>query len=180
MPAAINATENPMKHILSCLLVLGLVGTVAIDASAQTIGVVSMERVLQESDSGKAIQAELEARFGEKQQVFAEREREIRQLQAALERDKPLMSKAQVEKKEADIKSRIEAFEKDFNAVQKEVMEAQQQEGQKLIEPAREAVNEVAKKKKLGAVFEASRAGLLYLGESADITNEVIQALNAK
>jgi outer membrane protein len=169
-----------MKHILSCLLVLGLTAAGALDASAQSIGIVSMERVLQESDSGKAVQAQLEERFGDKQQAFAEREREIRQLQAALERDKPLMSKAQVEKKEADIKSRIEAFEKDFNAVQKEVMEAQQQEGQKLIEPAREAVNEVAKQKKLGAVFEASRAGLLYLGDSADITDDVIKALNAK
>jgi outer membrane protein len=169
-----------MKHILSCLLVLGLTAAGALDASAQSIGIVSMERVLQESDSGKAVQAKLEERFGAQQQAFAEREREIRQLQAALERDKPLMSKAQVEKKEADIKSGIEAFEKDFNAVQKEVMEAQQQEGQKLIEPAREAVNEVAKQKKLGAVFEASRAGLLYLGDSADITDDVIKALNAK
>jgi outer membrane protein len=169
-----------MKHILSCLLVLGLTAVGALDASAQSIGIVSMERVLQESDSGKAVQAKLEERFGAQQQAFAEREREIRQLQAALERDKPLMSKAQVEKKEADIKSGIEAFEKDFNAIQKEVMEAQQEEGQKLIEPAREAVNEVAEKKKLGAVFEASRAGLLYLGESADITDEVIKALNAK
>lgn len=169
-----------MKQILSCLLVLGLAGAGAMDASAQSIGIVSMERVLQESDSGKAVQAQLEERFGEQQQAFAEREREIRQLQATLERDKPLMSKAQVEKKEADIKSGIAAFEKDFNAVQKEVMEAQQQEGQKLIEPAREAVNEVAKKKKLGAVFEASRAGLLYLGDSADITDDVIKALNAK
>lgn len=169
-----------MKQILSCLLALGLAGAVAMEASAQSIGIVSMERVLQESDSGKAVQAQLEERFGKQQQAFAEREREIRGLQAELERDKPLMSKAQVEKKEADIKSRIEAFEKDFNAVQKEVMEAQQQEGQKLIEPAREAVNEVAEKKKLGAVFEASRAGLLYLGDSADITEEVIKALNAK
>ena len=169
-----------MKQIFNCLLALGLAGAVMLDASAQSIGIVSMERVLQESDAGKQVQAELGERFGEKQQLFGEREREIRQLQASLERDKPLMSKAQVEKKEQDIKSRIEAFEKDFQAVQKEVAEAQQAEGQKLIEPAREAVEKVAKEKKLGAVFEASRAGLMYLGESADITDSVIKALNAK
>jgi outer membrane protein len=169
-----------MKQILSCLLVLGLAGAGAMDASAQSIGIVSMERVLQESDSGKAVQAQLEQRFGEQQQAFAEREREIRQLQAALERDKPLMSKAQVEKKEADIKSGIEAFEKDFQAIQKEVVQAQQSEGQKLLEPARAAVEKVAEEKKLGAVFEANRTGLMYLGESADITDSVIKALNAQ
>ncbi|MGB5737691.1 MAG: OmpH family outer membrane protein [Thiohalocapsa sp.] len=169
-----------MKQIFRCLVALGLMGAAVVDASAQDIGIVNMERVLQESESGKAVQGELEKRFGPEQEKFAEREREIRQLQASLERDKPLMSKAQVEKQEADIKTRIEAFEKDFNAIQKEVMEAQQEEGQKLIAPAREAVVEVAKKKKLGAVFEASRAGLLYLGENADITDQVIKALDAK
>ncbi|MGB5832168.1 MAG: OmpH family outer membrane protein [Thiohalocapsa sp.] len=169
-----------MQRIFSYLLAFGVAAGVTLDASAQGVGIVNMERVLQESDTGKAVQALLEERFGEQQQLFAEREREIRQLQAALERDKPLMSKAQVEKKEADIKSRIEAFEKDFGAVQKEVMEAQQAEGQKILGPATEAVTKVAKEKKLGAVFEASRAGLLYLGDSADITEDVIKTLNAQ
>jgi outer membrane protein len=169
-----------MKLIFNCLLALGLAGAVALDASAQSIGIVNMERVLQESDSGKQVQAALEERFGAQQQEFAGRERDIRQLQASLERDKPLMSKAQVEKKEQEIKTRIEAFEKDFQAIQKEVVEAQQTEGQKLLEPAREAVEKVAKDKKLGAVFEASRAGLMYLDESADITDSVIKALNAQ
>lgn len=169
-----------MKYIVSCLFGLGLAGAVTLTASAQSIGVVSMERVLQESAPGKAVQAELQQRFGDQQQAFAEREREIRQLQAALERDKPLMSKAQVEKQENEIKTRVEAFEKDFTAVQKEVMQAQQTEGQKLLEPARAAVTTVAKEKKLGAVFEASRSGLMFLDESADITDDVIKAMDKK
>jgi len=169
-----------MKLIFNCLLACGLAGAVALDASAQSIGIVNMERVLQDSEAGKQVQAALEQRFGEQQREFAGRERDIRQLQASLERDKPLMSKAQVEKKEQDIKTRIEAFEKDFQAIQKEVLEAQQTEGQKLLEPAREAVEKVAKDKKLGAVFEANRAGLMYLDDSADITDSVIKALDAR
>jgi outer membrane protein len=169
-----------MKRILTSLFAVGLIGGINLDAAAQNIGFVDMERVLQESAAGKAAQAKLEERFGKDQQAFAEREREIRQLQASLERDKPLMSKAQVEKKEADIKTRIDKFEKDFGAIQKEVAKAQQQEGQKLLEPAREAVNKVAKEKKLDAVFEASRAGLMYLSDSANITEAVIKAMNPK
>jgi outer membrane protein len=169
-----------MKPIFNCLLALGLAGAVSLDASAQSFGIVNMERVLQESQAGQEVQAKLEERFGEQQQAFAQRERDIRQLQASLERDKPLMSKAQVEKKEQEIASRIEAFEQDFQAIQKEVVQAQQSEGQKLLEPARAAVEKVAEEKKLGAVFEANRAGLMYLGESADITDSVIKALNAQ
>ena len=172
--------KTQRKSLLACLLGACLFGAVVLDAAAQSIGFVDMERVLQESDPGKAAQAKLEAQFGDEQQAFAQREQEIRQLQSALERDKPLMSKAQVEKKENDIKSRIEQFEKDFAETQREVMKAQQQEGQKVMEPARKAVNSVAEKKKLAAVFEAGQAGILYLGDSADITDDVIKALNAQ
>jgi outer membrane protein len=168
------------KSLLACLLGASLLGAVVFDASAQSVGFVDMERVLQESDAGKAAQAKLAEQFGDEQQAFGQREQEIRQLQAALERDKPLMSKAQVQKKEEDIKARVEQFEKDFSEIQRAVMKAQQEEGQKVLAPARTAVNSVAEKKKLAAVFEASQAGLLYLGDSADITEEVINALNAQ
>jgi len=169
-----------MKFALTCLLAMVLTGGIATSAVAQNIGVVNMERVLVESDQGKAVEKELAERFGDKQQEFAQREAEIRQLQAALERDKPLMSKAQVDKKDSEIKDMIEQFEKDFEAVQKEVVKAQQAEGQKILEPAQKAVTAVAKEQKLGAVFEASRAGLLYLGESADITDAVIKRMNSQ
>lgn len=183
-PAAHNPNRLIMnrhrKSVLACLLGACLLGAVVFDAAAQSVGFVDMERVLQESAAGKAAQAKLEAQFGDEQQAFAQREQEIRQLRAALERDKPLMSKAQVEKKEGEIKARIEQFEKDFAETQREVMKAQQQEGQKVMEPARKAVNTVAEKKKLAAVFEAGQAGLLYLGDSADITDDVIKALDAQ
>lgn len=168
-----------MKRFLSCLTAVGLAGTLmSFAAAAQDVGFVDMDRVLQESKPGKDAQAKLEERFADKQQEFAERERDIRRMQAELERDKPLMSEAQLDKKEAEIKELIGAFEEDFSDIQRELAKAQQEEGKKILEPAREAVNSVAKQKKLGAVFEASQAGLMYLGESADITDDVIEAMS--
>ena len=170
-----------MKRFLACLFSVGLVGaTATFDANAQAIGFVNMERVLQESKPAKDAQDKLSEKFGPKQQEFGEREQEIRKQQAELERDKPLMSKAQVEKKEATIKERIAKFEADLKSVQEELGEAQKKEGQRILEPARKAVEKVAKRKKLGAVFEtsqASQAGLVFMGESADITDAVIKAM---
>ncbi|KAA6185058.1 OmpH family outer membrane protein [Thiohalocapsa marina] len=168
------------KPLVACVLGISLLGGVAIDASAQTIGFVDMQRVLEESALGKAAQAELDTRFGDQQQAFTQREQEIRQMQAALERDKPLMSKEQVEKRETELRALIEQFEKDFNAVQREVMQVQQEQGQRVLAPARKAIDTVAKKAKLTAVFESTQAGLLYMGDDADITDQVIKALNAQ
>lgn len=163
------------SHLLLVLTMFLL----AAPALGTEIGYVDMQRVLEESNLGKAAQANLEERFGDEQQAFAQEEAEIVQLQQSLERDRPLMSKAQVEKKEAEIKGRIEKFEQEFAKIQRQLVQAQQQEGGKILEPARNAVIAVAKKRKLGAVFEANQSGVFYLDKTGDITSEVIETLNA-
>jgi outer membrane protein len=146
---------------------------------ASEIGYVDMQRVLEDSDLGKAAQANLQERFGDEQQAFAQEEAEIRQLQQTLERDRPLMSTAQVEKTEQEIQTRIEQFEEEFAKIQQQLARAQQQEGQKILQPARDAVISVAKQRKLDAVFEANQSGVVYLDDGGDITDAVINAMNA-
>lgn len=169
-----------MKHrfaIFCLLLATSLI--LATSALASEIGYVDMQRVLEESALGQRAQANLQERFGEEQQAFAEEEAAIRQLQQKLERDKPLMSTAQVEKTEQEIQSRIEQFEQDFAKIQQQLVQAQQQEGQKILKPARDAVISVAKQRKIDAVFEANQAGVVYLDEDGDITEAVIKAMDA-
>ena len=169
-----------MNHRLAYPLLLAFcASSLAAPAMSAEIGYVDMQRVLEESDLGKAAQATLQERFGGDQEKFAKAEAEIVQLQQALERDRPLMSKDQVEKKETEIKERIQTFEQEFAKIQRVLAQAQQQEGSKILKPAQEAVISVAKKRKLGAVFEANQAGIVYLDEDGDITEAVIEAMNA-
>jgi outer membrane protein len=167
-----------MTVLIPAILLTALTG--AQTALAGEIGYVDMQRVLEESELGKAAQAALEERFGDDQQAFAREEAEIRQLQQTLERDRPLMSEAQLEKKETEIQERIKKFEQDFAQIQQQLMQAQQQEGTKILPAARDAVMSVAKKKEISAVFEANQAGLVYLDEDGDITADVIKAMNAQ
>ena len=167
-----------MKHIVLCSLALGLACASILEASAQTIGIVSMERVLQESDRGKAVQTTLEERFGEQQQAFAEREREIRQLQAALDRDKPLMSKAQVEKKDRISNPASKPSKKTSPRCRKRSWQHSNRKDRNCWSRlARRSIR--SQRKKDWGRFEASRSGLMYLGESADITDDVIKQMNA-
>lgn len=167
------------RLVVTALLLL-LASAFTLPTFATEIGYVDMQRVLEESDLGKAAQANLQERFGDEQQAFAQEEAEIRQLQQALERDRPLMSESQLEKKEQEIQGRIKQFEEDFAKIQQQLMQAQQQEGQKILQPARDAVISVAKKRKLGAVFEANQSGVVYLDDNGDITKAVIDAMNAQ
>jgi outer membrane protein len=169
-----------MKHPVA---IFGLLIAIPMAISAPTlgseIGYVDMQRVLEESQLGLTAQANLQERFGDEQQAFAEEEAAIRQLQQKLERDRPLMSTAQVEKTEQEIQSRIKQFEQDFAKIQQQLAQAQQQEGQKILKPARDAVITVAKKRKIDAIFEANQAGVIYLDDGGDITDAVIKAMDA-
>jgi Skp family chaperone for outer membrane proteins len=178
---------QPNARLIATGLVCALAALQAAPLAADGVGFVNMERVFAASPQGQAVQQRLAEQFGDEQQEFAVREREIRQMQARFERDKPLMSKAQVDKTEGEIKERIKQLEKDFADIQKQVTKIQQEEGEKLLEPAQKAIAAVAKEKKITAVFEINtfdpnRAGMLYFeqGSEVDLTEDVIAALKKK
>lgn len=148
-------------------------------ANTASLGYVDMQKVLEESKLGKRLQEQLRKEFESRAKGLAEEEREIGKMQKDLARDKALMSNEQVGKKEKEIQSRIEAYQKKAMPVQQDLIKAQQEKGREIVGPARKAVNEVAKKKKLGMVVERGVSGLMYVDESLEITADVIKELNA-
>lgn len=148
-------------------------------AKDASVGYVDMQKILEESKLGQRLQEQLRKDFEPRAKELAEKEREINQMQQELARDKPLMSNAQVAKKEQDIKERIEAYQNEAQPVQQELMRVQQEKGREIIGPARKAIDTVAKKQKIGMVVERGLSGLIYIDESLDITDQVIKQLDA-
>ncbi|MBK1644726.1 molecular chaperone Skp [Thiocapsa imhoffii] len=164
----------------SLALALLVSSILPLEVVATTVGYVDMQQVLEESKVGKRVQEQLRAEFEPRGQALGEEEQAIRQLQMNLERDGPLMSADQVSAQEAEIQTRIEAFQEQANAIQLEVAKAQQEKSREIIIPARDSINAVAKKKKVGVVLEPGMSGLLYVDEALDLTGDVIKDLDAK
>lgn len=167
------------RLFLSAILSLAVI-TPGYAASSASIGYVDMQKVLEDSKVGKRVQDQLRKEFEPRAKGLGEEERQIRKDQQEFERDKALMSKDQVAKKEKDLQTRIEAYQKKAAPIQQELVKAQQQKAREVIGPAREAVNAIAKKNKLGMVVERNQAGLIYIDEGLDITADVIKQLDSK
>lgn len=172
--------QSPVR--LMAALVFGFM---PLYAAAAGVGFVDMEQVFQNSPQGRAAQERVGGQFADEQREFAGREQEIRQMQARLQRDAPLMSKAQLDKKQNEIKALVEQLEKDFAGVQEQVAKIQQEEAESLMEPAQKAIAAAAKEKGVSAVFEVrtfdpNRAGMLYFeeGSEVDLTAAVVEQLN--
>lgn len=167
-------------HLRSLLaLVLVLVLPCAF-AEPGAVGYVDMQRVLDESATGKKIQEQLREQFEPTAKELAEKEQEIVQMQEALKRESALMSSSQLEKKEAELKAKIEAYQQRAAMAQQELGKAQQKRAPEVVEPARKAVDSVAEKKGLSMVMDPRATGLIYWDRSLDITDSVIKAMDAQ
>jgi len=162
------------RLILTFPLLLGLPPL----ALAADLGYVDMQKVLDESRMGKAVQEELRTSFESRGREIAEEEQALMQQQEQLERDAPLMSEDQVKKQRTELESRIRAYQEKAGALQRELMQAQKEKGRTILVPAREAVESIARERKLDMVVERGQMGLLYIDEALDLTAEVIKQLD--
>ncbi|MBK1701027.1 OmpH family outer membrane protein [Thiococcus pfennigii] len=161
--------------LLPCLA-FAAPGLAAPDA---TVGYVDMQRVLEQSQLGQRAQQRLEKEFGPQRAEIAKEENAIRQLKDAFDRDQPLMSKEQIAKREQELKARLQALQKEAATFQERLMIEQQKISQEIIGPAVKAVEKVASAQKISAVFERSRAGLLYIDDDLELTDAVLEQLDA-
>lgn len=175
-----------MKRRLLFVLPFLLV-TSAQAAKPQTVGYVNMQKVLDESRRGRQAHQTLQEKFEGKQRGLAEEQQSIRQLQEILDRDKPLMSQEQLDKKTAEIQGRKKGLQKKLEQFQKELAQEENKLTNQILEPAPAIIATVAQDKKVFIVFDHRKSGFLYIdkdldlaNEGLDLTAEVIKRLNAK
>jgi outer membrane protein len=166
-----------MNRAALLALLLSLTATTTA-AEPLPIGYVDMQRVFEESTLGQQANARLQEQFGPRQQAFDQEEQAIRQLQQNLARDQALMSQAELDKRQQEIQQRIGKLQQEATAAQQELAQARSKLGSEILAPARTAVAEVAKERKIGMVFEQRQAGMLYGDDALDLTGAVVEQLN--
>jgi outer membrane protein len=169
-----------MKYSLIGLMAASLIAPLsATEAAEVSIGIVSMQKVLDDSKKGKEVQKKFEqAVSGEKKEI-EKREATIKKAQEDFARDQATMSEEQRIKKQREIKNQVSDLQQFANEAQEKMNAKRVDLLKTVIEPAKEIVNKVAKDKKINIVFERSESGLIYVDDSVDLTPEVVKRLDA-
>ncbi len=165
---------------LAWILSLLILTVAAHAAEPATIAYVDVDKVLSESDMGRKAKEALEQKFAEPQKTLAAEEQGIIQLQQSLGRDQALMSQEELDKRKTEIQQRVLELQKKAAEFQQELNEEQNAMGGEILKLAQDLVAEIARERKLSAVYERTRSGLLYIDDNLNITAEVIKRLNAK
>jgi outer membrane protein len=158
-------------------LVIGLAGFAlapALQAADLKIGVVDFARLIDAAPQSQAIQAQLNQQFAPRlKEVQGEQQALARELEN-FRRDSPVMGAAERERKEADIKRRDLDYKRKERELQEDFNIARNEALSKLQRELLTAVQAYAESKRYDLLVGE---GVLYVSDKANITEEVLKAL---
>jgi outer membrane protein len=171
-----RSTKAMFTTGLAVLLLLS--GGPAFSADPVKIGVVDLQKILETSNSGKAAQNELKVQRDKMQADMKQRGNEIQEIESRMQREAMVMSKETREEKEREHRIKVSDFQALQRKYQSDLQEIERKLMGRLQTEITSLVSDIAKKD--GYLLVISNIGVIYSLPSTDLTERLIQELNAK
>ncbi len=143
-------------------------------AASSKYGIVNMQKVILSVAEGKAARAGLESEIKAKEAELQKKKQELDKMNEDWKSQSPLMSEEAKMTKQKEFQEKFVALRDEEAKFQQDIKMKEGQATQKIAITVQGMVDEMARSKKLEAVFETNSAGLLYLENPTDLTDIVI------
>ena len=170
--------KSTSKKILLVLFVAGLV-SFGYAQQPMKFGVVNATDVLQKSQEGKRITAQLEAKNKTLQEDLARLDDRIRDLETRLNTQRLTLSQEALGNLVADLDKQRTARTRFVEDSRRELNDLTQRLFQRLQTELRPIIADVGKEKNMDIIFDIEGGGIIYFNPAVDITPEVIQKYDA-
>lgn len=147
-------------------------------AAEQRIAVVDLQKAINEVQDGKTAKAQLEGMMGQKRAALEAMEADLKQRIEAYEKQAMVLSDAARQAKEQELGQAQMTFQQTYMQTQQEIQMAEMQLMDDLIGKLRPVCEKVAKEKGYSMVLE-SNTGVVWSDSAVDITALVIARYNA-
>lgn len=148
------------------------------DAGELQLGFVDLNRALNESDEGKTAVTALESLVESKQMIIAEKEDEIKKLVNEMNSQTAILNVDARKEKQEQIASMEKAYKRILQDSKEEIQKKQADFMKDIIIDLRKVIAKFGKDEGYTAIFEKHESGLLYMPESADLTDKIIETFN--
>ncbi|MCU0614149.1 MAG: OmpH family outer membrane protein [Desulfobacterales bacterium] len=149
-------------------------------ADAAKIGLVDFQKVLDNSTTGKAAQAEINKKGQAMEAEIRKMGEEAEALKNNLEREALVMSREAKEEKERELRAKVTDLRTVQNKHMQTFREAERELVQKIQKEVMDLVKEIGAKEGYQLILERRESGAIYFLDSMDITNQVIEAYNKR
>jgi outer membrane protein len=162
------------------LLLLASAFAVAQEAPKQTIAVIDVQQVVNESAAGKETMARLRKLQDDKVAEGRRKADELEALRKQLATQRATLTEAKIvelEKQAEDKQVELQRFSDDTKQF---LADAQRRELDALEKQIMPIINEIGRENKIQLIFNKFQSGLVYADDAADITEQVVRRFNTR
>ena len=170
-----------MRTILTTLataLLLLSVASPALAGDGTKIGVVDLQKALNDCEEGKRARSTLETRFERARQAIEKMRAEVEQLQSDLEAQRPMLSSSAIKEKEQELQTKMIEFQQMLYESQQQMALMEQELTGDILTKLYTVAGTIAAEGGFNLVIESS--AVVYVNGTIDITDQVIARYNAK
>ncbi|MEW6720828.1 MAG: OmpH family outer membrane protein [Thermodesulfobacteriota bacterium] len=141
------------------------------------IAVVDVNKVLNESEEGKAAKKKMEARYEELKKEIDAKQEELKKLKDEIDKQKVIASKEKLKEKEDAFQAKLNDLRKMTQESEREMQGRQGELTREILKRIEGQIDALVKAEKYDLILERS-AGVIHVVDSMDLTGRVLEMLN--
>ena len=166
-----------MKHIASLIALAALLIASTAYGADYKLGFVNTERLFREAAPAKRAQQKLEKEFSARDAEMQKLSKQVRDLQALLDKDGATMGEAERRNKERDLANQSRDLQRMQREIREDVNLRRNEELTGLQERANKVIQQIANDEKFDLILQDP---VVFASQRIDITEKVIKALADK
>lgn len=163
--------------LLCGVVALGFAAPVAGQASVK-VAVIDVERILIESERGKAALQEIEALRRQKQEEGEARQQEITELRDRLSEGQLSLSQERLAELQKELEERVIALQRFQDDANRELSKKRNEVLDQIEKSVFPVINQIGQEGGYTLIFNKYNSGLVYADDAVDITQRVIERYN--
>ena len=147
-------------------------------AEGLRVAVIDVNKILNDSEAGKAAKKKMEARYEELKKTVDVKQEEARKIKEEIDKQKVMLGPGKLKEKEDALQAKVNELRQLTQEGEREMQTRQGELTRDVLKSVEVKVDIVVKADKLDLVLEKS-AGVIHFNESLDITQRVLALVNA-
>lgn len=157
---------------------LFLFSSVAVGQEPMKIGVINVQEILKKSEPGQEATEEMREEFEGKKQDLDKQKAEIEQMREDLQKQSLVLSQQAKLDKELEFKRKVRDFQDSMQNFQRQAKVEEGRLSKPIIEIIVQVVNDYGEKNEYDLILDGTAAGVMYVNEPVNLTNQVIVEVN--
>ena len=162
--------------ILAAVLVTAIFTGTSL-AEGLRVGVIDMNKILNESDAGQAAKKKMGARYEELKKAIDLKQEEARKIKEEIDKQKVMLGKEKLKEKEDALQAKVNELRQMTQEGEQEMQGRQAEFTREVLKSVETKIDVVVKAEKLDLVLEKT-AGVVYFNPSMDISPRVLALVN--